>query len=300
MEEYKRNCPECGEELTYSRLGNLNLAKKRNKPCASCSKKGKKTKKNHPEVVQNICEWCQEPYEIIWKNRHHRFCCKPCMYEWRKNKTNKEWLKKTEVVKCLHCGELFRRYKEGNKYRNGQLRLFCSNECNRSSDYKKEKLRKWGLSDANPRKDPKVKAKIKETNLKRYGNPNYNNTEKNMKTTMERYGVPFGFMKNPSNGKRISEGQRQLFDQIKKKHKDALLEHWLPDVQKSVDIFIPSQNKIVEYYGRYWHADPNKYEPDYYHKVMKMTAEEIWKRDGDRERELMGAGYKVEIVWENK
>jgi len=294
MEKYERECPECGKVLTYLNKYNLKLAIEKGGWCSGCRRTGYK----HPEKVEKICEWCQKPYEVIWKKRKQEFCSKSCMYEWRKNKTQKEWIEKTEIVKCLECKKPFRRLKEGNKYRNDQLQLFCSNECNRSSEYKKEKLRKWGLSDANPRKTQKVKNKIKRTNLKRHGSETYNNPQKNMETTMERYGVPYGFMKNPSNGKRISKGQRELYDEIKKEHKDALLEHWLPDMQKSVDIFIPSENKIVEYYGRYWHADPNKYPPDYYHKIMKMTAEEIWKKDGDRERELMGAGYELQIEWE--
>jgi hypothetical protein len=232
-----------------------------------------------------------------WKNcrknflgtKNQEFCSKKCMYEWRKDKN---W----ETLICSVCNGEFRERK--NYRKNGKKRMFCSNECNRSSDYKKEKLREWGLSDANPRKSQAVKDKIKQTKLERYGDENYNNPEQTMKTTLERYGVPAGYMINPSNGKRISEGQRELYNEIKKKHKDALLEHWLPDMQKSVDIFIPSQNKIVEYYGRYWHADPNKYSPDYYHTIIKKTAKEIWERDKKREQELIDAGYKLQIEWE--
>jgi hypothetical protein len=38
--EWKRNCPECGEELTYKYAQSYCTAKNKNKVCRSCSKKG--------------------------------------------------------------------------------------------------------------------------------------------------------------------------------------------------------------------------------------------------------------------
>jgi len=281
MEKYERECPECGESLTYLNKYNLKMAIEKGGWCLSCRRTGHK----HPKEVKRTCKWCKTSFKVIWKNRSHKFCTRDCMYEWRKDQN---WT--TSI--CEHCGKEYKHPKKHKK------RMFCSNECNRSSEYKKDKLRKWGLSDANPRKSQKVKDKIKQTKLERYGDENYNNPEQTMKTTLERYGVPAGYMVNPSNGTRISKGQRKLYDEIKKEYKDALLEHWLPDMQKSVDIFIPSENKIIEYKGRYWHCDPKKYSPDYYHTIIKMTAEEIWERDAEREKELTDAGYNVIIEWE--
>ena len=39
---HKRNCPNCGKELTYSTKSSLTRAIRNNKPCKSCSLKGKK------------------------------------------------------------------------------------------------------------------------------------------------------------------------------------------------------------------------------------------------------------------
>jgi hypothetical protein len=57
--------------------------------------------------------------------------------------------------------------------------------------------------------------------------------------------------------------------------------------------------KIIEFYGDYWHCNPNLYEPD---KIVrrgnkKYRASSIWKIDAWRERILKDSGYEVMIVW---
>lgn len=90
-----------------------------------------------------------------------------------------------------------------------------------------------------------------------------------------------------------------LYEQIKQQYEDAVLEEWLPDAQKSVDIYIPSQKKIIEVYGTYWHCDPRKYESSYYNKAVHMTAQQIWERDSKRIAFLKSLGYEVTVIWEN-
>jgi G:T-mismatch repair DNA endonuclease (very short patch repair protein) len=70
----------------------------------------------------------------------------------------------------------------------------------------------------------------------------------------------------------------------------------LSDVGLNVDIYIPSQKKVIELYGDYWHCNPEKYNGDYYHKQLHMTAKEKWIADRERQQKLEDAGYKVEIV----
>ena len=54
---------------------------------------------------------------------------------------------------------------------------------------------------------------------------------------------------------------------------------------------------IVEYYGDFWHANPEKYkECDFTHH--NIQAKEIWERDADRVKRLNDGGYFVVIVWE--
>lgn len=56
---------------------------------------------------------------------------------------------------------------------------------------------------------------------------------------------------------------------------------------------------MVEYNGDYWHCNPKKYTPDFFHHVKKLSATEIWKRDEERLNTLKSAGYSTVVIWEN-
>lgn len=75
----------------------------------------------------------------------------------------------------------------------------------------------------------------------------------------------------------------------------------------SVDCYLESSNRIIEFFGDYWHARPTKYKPT---DVIKkngrpsknrssiLLAEDIWNNDNNRINCLEQDGYKVMIVWE--
>jgi hypothetical protein len=246
------------------------------------------SRSGNPVKVKKICEWTGEEFWVGWKYRHARFKDTDTMYEWRKAQNR-------EKVKCANCGKEFEKYKIHDK-------KYCSNTCATTSDEKIKALKKWANSDANHWNDPKVQAKVKKTKKKRYGDANYNNMEKNKQTMLERYGVSVSWHLPhviKSNGKRISKFQRRVYDKVLKDHPDALLEHYLSDADKSVDIYIPSQKRVIECFGDYWHCNPNKYDKEYYNKNVHLTAGEIWKRDQKRCKQLKTTGYDVEIVWES-
>lgn len=149
--------------------------------------------------------------------------------------------------------------------------------------------------------NPKSVKKIAKTKMERYGDSSYNNMEKNKQTCMSRYGVPYTVYlpQCMSNGIRISKFQRRVYTDTLKTHADAKLEVYLNDIQKSVDIFIPSKNRIVECHGDYWHCNPLKFSPNYYNRMVHLTAQQVWDRDAEKKRLLEKAGYVVEVVWEN-
>lgn len=238
-----------------------------------------------------VCSWCNISFKTI-PSSSKTMCSRKCMYEWRKAQN---W----ETVDCLNCKTPFQRRKHEKHYRTGLPRQYCSNLCSLTSIQKRDSLRNWGSSKRNHWNNPKVQAKVGKTKLKKYGDKNYNNLAKNIKTCNGKYGVPYAILVAPkSNGHRISAPQRIIYEQVLIKYSDAILEKWLPDAQKSVDIFIPSEKKIIEIYGTYWHCDPRKYQPDYFNKAVKMTAQAIWDRDAARVRYLEDLGYSVEVIWE--
>lgn len=65
------------------------------------------------------------------------------------------------------------------------------------------------------------------------------------------------------------------------------------------DFTIVEKKKIIEFNGTYWHCDPHKYKPDYYHHVKKMTARQIWEIDAYKKELAEKHGYSVLYVWEN-
>lgn len=62
-------------------------------------------------------------------------------------------------------------------------------------------------------------------------------------------------------------------------------------------------NKIIEFYGDLWHANPKKYAPDDIvilpYGLDEIIAKDVWKRDKAREESLKNSGYQVKVIWEN-
>lgn len=252
-----------------------------------------KTCYGNPVEIPKICEWTGKTFVVDHKHRNQRFIDKHAMYAWRKSQNR-------EIVKCPTCGNPFERYKHILHPDTGLPTQYCSNECNRSSKEKRDALRKW-IRTNNPMNNPTSVEKIKRSKLQRYGDAYYNNIDKCRETMLDRYGVPCAFFlpQCKSNGKRVSEFQKRVFVEIKNVYADAELEKYLPDVQKFVDIYIPSIKKVVECHGDYWHCNPTKCSPDYYNRLAHLTAQKIWDRDKQKEDLLKSKGYAVEIVWEN-
>lgn len=66
------------------------------------------------------------------------------------------------------------------------------------------------------------------------------------------------------------------------------------------DFTIKSTKKMIEFNGDFWHCNPSKFKPDYYHKVKKMTAEQLWKFDKHKIDLAKSYGYDVLIIWEDE
>jgi hypothetical protein len=287
-DKHKLKCKQCNLEF----ISSFNSGK--NPKCPICHPNRLTKNYGHPKIVKLKCEHCSNEFEVIWGWRNRRFCSSLCKNEAVKQNSR-------EMVKCLNCGELFERYKNIKHWRSGKLKQYCSNYCSVTSKEKRERLVKWGSSDKNHWNNPECQQKVKITKLARYGDGNYNNMEKNYETMMEKYGVRCGFdlPQARSNGKRISKFQRKVYADILQEYPDAQLEQYLEDAEKSVDIYIPSQKKIVECFGDYWHCNPIRYKPDYYNDSTGKTAQEMWNNDKVRLEQLRALGYTVEVIWEN-
>lgn len=58
-------------------------------------------------------------------------------------------------------------------------------------------------------------------------------------------------------------------------------------------------NKIIEFNGDVWHANPKKYKSTDFVPIKEMRAEEIWDYDKKKIERIENLGYKVKVVWES-
>lgn len=68
-----------------------------------------------------------------------------------------------------------------------------------------------------------------------------------------------------------------------------------------VDFYVKELNKIIEFYGDYWHGNPNIYCSEdiiSFPKQKKIPAKEIWERDARRIDAIKSIGVDVLIIWE--
>lgn len=67
---------------------------------------------------------------------------------------------------------------------------------------------------------------------------------------------------------------------------------------KLIKVDFKYQNKIIEFNGDFWHANPLYYKKD---DIIKETkASDIWQRDYNRNEWLKSAGYLILVIWENE
>ena len=60
------------------------------------------------------------------------------------------------------------------------------------------------------------------------------------------------------------------------------------------------KSTIYEFYGDYWHGNPNKYSPRKINKSVKKTFGELHKNTMERERLLIENGYTIVSIWESE
>lgn len=63
--------------------------------------------------------------------------------------------------------------------------------------------------------------------------------------------------------------------------------------------FLINKDVVLEFYGDYWHANPEKFSFNWFNNKTKKFAYEIWERDKIRKNILMNKKFKFIIIWEN-
>lgn len=67
---------------------------------------------------------------------------------------------------------------------------------------------------------------------------------------------------------------------------------------KFVDGYDPITNTIYEFYGDYWHGNPNLFEGSLFNKRTKCTMEDLYNKTIARSQYLKSKGYNMVEIWE--
>lgn len=110
--------------------------------------------------------------------------------------------------------------------------------------------------------------------------------------------------------RRYSKISKELFDSVSSKIDDNLLyaenEKWVRcDKNKGyyIDLILENSNRIIEFNGDFYHANPLIYEKNSIIRMSKTktpTAKEIWDNDAVKLNNLKKLGYDILIIWESE
>lgn len=163
----------------------------------------------------------------------------------------------------------------------------------------------------NDEKKKEIKDKRQKTLDERYGDfgsylsvlkNNYSEdkkeiiNEKRKTTNIDRYGTCVPSLANGSISGLEKRIQKILIDADINWIKQFEYKH------KFYDLYLPDFNTIIEVHGNYWHANPSMYQASdvilYPGNNMK-TAEEVWKKDINKQVLVEAIGMHVIILWED-
>ena len=64
------------------------------------------------------------------------------------------------------------------------------------------------------------------------------------------------------------------------------------------DAFVQDTNTIYEFYGDFWHGNPNKYDLSKVNKKIGITFGELYNQTIEKEKLIIKAGYNLISIWE--
>lgn len=81
-------------------------------------------------------------------------------------------------------------------------------------------------------------------------------------------------------------------------HAGNIGEYKIPSTRYRVDGYHEDTNTVYEFYGDFFHGNPNVYLSDYYNKQVYKTMGELYQKTINREQEIIELGYNLITVWE--
>jgi hypothetical protein len=175
-----------------------------------------------------------------------------------------------------------------------------SSEHESRKKWEKRLLEEEGITNVFQRED--VKTKIVETNIKKYGVESWMQVPENVKKLSEifydKYGIHYPVCK--AHKKRITLPHKMIIEFLEENG-------MLPEIEKEIDngryyADICINDRIIEVYGDFWHANPRKYKKDdilNFPKGEKRLVSDIWEYDEKRKNFLVEKNFLVLELWEH-
>lgn len=239
-----------------------------------CKKCNRKLQYNNKSGICQVCngDWISSANQDRLANQ--RFCLCGCGIQLRKD--NKTGYYKGHRP-CAKCGAPVLR---------SSIEC-CSRECSAQLHWQRNPHlapnRVWNaarIKIRNQNPDWRKNASIAASTTER--------KQKQIDSMMLKHGVPFGF--DIQTETRASKEENLLAQFLPEFEQHQFVEGLFPD-------FVNFEKKqIVEYYGDYWHANPNKYDQNFVNR-KGVTAQELWQKDAERIERFVNAGYDVLIIW---
>jgi G:T-mismatch repair DNA endonuclease (very short patch repair protein) len=220
--------------------------------------------------IERVCPICNQ--KIKTKSKDKTICCR--------NHLNK--LKGTSL--CKSCSL---------KLQTGEGNPFYGKKHTKKTLLKISKSRKGkGTGNNNAMSNPIWRKKSSENLKKKWASGELEETRKlmseHMKKTIRSGKIKYGV---------TSKKEKQII-QFLKEHNITSIQSYRVDT-KICDIYISSLNLIIEYFGDYWHCNPDKYDENYFNQKKGKTAKQIWDYDKNKIDLIRNFGYNLEVIWEN-
>ena len=80
-------------------------------------------------------------------------------------------------------------------------------------------------------------------------------------------------------------------------HAENIGEYKIPNTRYRVDGYHKDTNTVYEFYGDYFHGNPNVHDSNHYNKLVYKTMGELYQKTIDRENTIKELGYNIISIW---
>ena len=150
------------------------------------------------------------------------------------------------------------------------------------------------------------KSNIINNNFFNYDDVNYIKTDRKVKISCPKHGIfnqtPSAHLTGqgcPKCKSNISKPEIKWLNTIGIPEENRHLTLKIEGKKFMVDAFDPIKKIVYEFYGDYWHGNPNKYRSEDINKTVKKTYGFLYKKTIEREDRLRKSGYEVVFIWES-